>query len=78
MNDGQKQFFQFIMDRTEPGNEEAMKELLENVFQQQEKGTFAQMEMMAMVPKMVAFLREDAREEVMEIVKEYGSKHVNK
>ncbi|WP_099223372.1 hypothetical protein [Listeria costaricensis] len=78
MNDGQKQFFQFIMERTESSNEAAMKELLENAFEQQKNGTFEQKDMMAMVPKMVAFLREDAREEVMAIVKEYGSQHVDK
>lgn len=78
MNEGQQKFQAFILERTEDGRESAMKELLSESFKKQDSGDFDQMYLMAMVPKMVSYVREDKRDEVMEVVQKFGASHVSK
>ncbi|WP_163652247.1 hypothetical protein [Listeria sp. PSOL-1] len=76
MNDEQKQFYDYILERTAPTNESDMRKLLETTFKNQNNGVFSKKEMMALVPKMVSYLKENTRDEVMKSVKEYGEQHV--
>ncbi len=78
MNEGQQKFLDFILERTETGKESEMKELLTESFDKQNSGNFDQKYLMAMVPKMIAYVRLEKRDEVMEVVQKFGASHVSK
>lgn len=76
MNSGQKQFFDFIMERTKEDKKEDMKALLEEGFMRQENGTFTQEYMAEYTPKMLGNLLPKHVEEVKAITEQFGKNKV--
>lgn len=72
MNAGQEQFFNFIVERTQPEKAEEMKLLLEEGFQKQEDGTFTPEYLEGYTPKMLSFLLPQHVEEVRAITEQFG------
>ena len=71
MNDRQKNFFNFIMERVELKNQNKAKELLYESFAKQDEGTFNQEHMMSFVPKITEIIKPEYIDEVKNIM----SKH---
>jgi len=76
MNPGQKQFFEFIMERTQPEKAEDMKALLEEGFAKQNDGTFTPEYLTDYTPKMLSFLLPEHVEEVKNITEQFGKNRV--
>lgn len=74
MNPGQKQFFDYIMDRTLAGKEEAMKSLLAEGFIKQDDSTFTAEYLREFTPRMLALLQEEHVEEVKKLTAQFGSR----
>jgi hypothetical protein len=72
MNAGQRQFFDFIMERTRDDQKNAMKALLEEGFARQDNGTFTSEYMADYTPKMLSFLMPEHVEEVKAITENFG------
>lgn len=74
MNEGQKKFFGFILERVEADKKEDAENLLNESFAKQADGTFDESYMKSFMPRMMALLREDAKEEVMNIMMNFRNK----
>lgn len=72
MNAGQKQFFDFIMERTQPEKTVDMTALLEEGFAKQNDGTFTPEYLAGYTPKMLSFLLPQHIEEVKNITEQFG------
>ena len=72
MNPGQKQFFDYIMERTRPEQTDDMKALLEENFQRQEAGTFTPGYLAESMPKMYAMLKPEHVGEVKAVTEQFG------
>ncbi len=72
MNPGQKQFFDFIVERTQPDKANDMKALLEENFQRQDNGTFTPDYLAASMPKLYAMLKPEHVDEVKAITAQFG------
>ena len=57
MNDGQKRFYDFAVERVQPGKEEEIRAIMNESFKRQDEGTFTKEYMAEIMPKMVALLR---------------------
>lgn len=68
MNDGQKKFYSFIMDRVSDDKKQQAQDLLEESFSKQADGTFNSEYLQAFIPQMMACIQEEAREEVQNIM----------
>lgn len=68
MNNGQERFFSFIMERVELENQDKAKELLNESFTKQEKGTFTQEYMMNFIPRMLQLIKPECIDEVKNIM----------
>jgi hypothetical protein len=74
MNEGQKKFFDFILERVQNGKEEEAKTLLEESFAKQADGTFTAEYSQEIIPKYLAFLKPEYVEEVKNIMVNFGPK----
>ena len=72
MNEGQKQFYNFIIARTQPHKVQDMKSLLEQAFDRQDNGTFSSEYLSDYTPKMLSFLMSEHVEEVKAITENFG------
>jgi hypothetical protein len=72
MNEGQKKFFDFILERTQAGKEEEAKALLEEGFSKQADGTFTPEYMQGIIPKYLATVKPENVEEVKNIMTHFG------
>lgn len=73
MNPGQEKFLNFILDRVEAEKREDAKALLEESFAKQADGTFDQAYMLSFMPRMISLIKDEAKEEVMEIMKNFNN-----
>jgi len=76
MNPGQKKFKAFILERVNEDRVEEAKALLAESFKKQDERSFNQAYLKErFMPKMAGMLRPDAVEEVVEIMKDFGTKY---
>lgn len=68
MNDGQKKFLEFILERVQDEKKEEAQALLSESFSRQAEGTFDQEYLQAFIPRMLSCIREDAVDEVKNIM----------
>lgn len=78
MNEGQNQFFQYIMDCAKEGKEEDVKGLLAESFAKQADGSFSMDYLNLFHEKITTMLKEEKVEEVMNIMNQFGAQHVSK
>jgi hypothetical protein len=78
MNEGQKNFFDFILERIKPGKEEEVKALLEEGFSKQADGTFTPEYMQGIVPKYLEMLKPENVEEVKNVLMNFGPSKAQK
>lgn len=71
MNTNQKQFYDFIIERTQKDKVDAMKSLLEDAFSKQDNGTFTPEYLNEYTPKMLSHLKSEHLEEVKQITKHF-------
>ena len=74
MNEGQKKFFDFILERIQNGKEDEAKALLEEGFSKQADGTFTAEYSREIIPKYLAILKPEYIEEVKNIMENFGPK----
>jgi hypothetical protein len=72
MNEGQKKFFDFILERTQAGKEGEAKALLEEGFSKQADGSFTPEYMQVIIPKYLAMVKPENAEEVKNIMTHFG------
>ncbi len=77
MNQGQEQFFSFILERTQEGKEDAVKALLSESFAQQAAGTFSMDYLKSFEETITTLLKPEAVEEVVAIMRQFGSQHTS-
>ncbi len=77
MNPGQEQFFNFILERTQDGKQDAAKALLSESFAKQAEGTFTMDYLKSFGDTITTLLKPEAVEEVMGIMRQFGSQHTN-
>lgn len=63
MNQGQKKFFDFVMERVKNGKEEQVQAIMSESFRKQDEGTFTKEYMAEIVPGMIVLLRPECVEE---------------
>lgn len=68
MNEGQKKFLSFILERTKEEQKENAENLLNESFSKQADGTFNLEYMHSFIPRMLSCIREDAKDEVLQIM----------
>jgi stalled ribosome rescue protein Dom34 len=74
MNERQKKFFDFILERVQKGKEDEAKVLLEEGFSKQASGTFTAEYSQEIIPKYIAILKPEYVEEVKNIMVNFGPK----
>ena len=72
MNDGQKKFFDFILERVQSGKEDDAKALLAESFGKQEDGTFGPDFVRDFIPRLLATIKQENIEEVKNIMLRFG------
>jgi hypothetical protein len=72
MNDGQKTFFDFILERVQNGKEEEAKALLAESFGKQADGSFGPDYMKDFIPQLLATIKPENVEEVKNIMLRFG------
>lgn len=72
MNAGQKQFYDYIIERTQPEKLSDMKNLLEEGFLKQENGTFTSEYIAEYSSKMLSFLLHEYVDEVRALTDNIG------
>ncbi len=77
MNQGQEQFFNFIIERVIDGKQDEARALLTESFELQAKNEFTPEQLATFVPKMLALLKPECVEEVKSIMQQFGSRHTN-
>ncbi|MDR0411472.1 MAG: hypothetical protein LBH75_05825 [Treponema sp.] len=78
MNEGQKKFFDFILERVQNGKEKEAKALLEEGFEKQSDGTFTPEYMQGIIPKYIAILKPENVEEVKNVMMNFGPPNAQK
>jgi hypothetical protein len=68
MNEGQKKFYDFILEQVQDEKKTKAQVLLEESFAKQADGTFTAEYMQTFILKMLAILKPDRREEVKNIM----------
>ena len=68
MKEGQEQFLTFILDR----KKEKMQALLAEMFERQQTGKLDKMYLMTKAPKLLAYLKPEAIDEVKQVVSEFS------
>lgn len=72
MNQGQKQFYDFIVERVRPDKAEEAKALLEENFKKQAEGRFTKDDIANFAPKITAMLQPEKIEEVHAAMRHFG------
>lgn len=72
MNQGQEQFFNFILERVQEGKQEDARALLAESFGKQAAGTFGPDYLAGFIPRMTAILKPEHVEEVKAIMTQFG------
>ena len=72
MKEGQEQFLTFILDRTKEDKKEKMQALLAEMFERQQTGKLDKMYLMTTAPKLLAYLKPEAIDEVKQVVSEFS------
>ena len=72
MKEGQEQFLTFILDRTKEDKKEKMQALLAEMFERQQTGKLDKMHLMTKAPKLLAYLKPEAIDEVKQVVSEFS------
>lgn len=75
MNDGQKKFLGFILDRVKENKKQEAEALLQESFGKQQDGTFNQEYLMSFIPRMMACIQEDKLEEVKNVMMNFKNQH---
>lgn len=73
MNEGQQNFYSFIMDRVKEGKEDEMKAIMSESFKRQQEGTFTKEYMAETMPKMIALLRPECVEDLKKAAEHMSS-----
>ena len=63
MTDSQQMFYQFALQRVQPGEEDEIKAIMSESFRRQHEGTFTASYMAGIVPKMMSLLRPECADE---------------
>ncbi|MGK0551671.1 hypothetical protein ACSFB8_04890 [Enterococcus faecalis] len=74
MKASQEQFYNFIIERTKPDKEEAMKQLLAELLERQGTNQLDKMYLMGVMPRAISYLKPEAVNEVKNIVSEFTKK----
>jgi hypothetical protein len=74
MNEGQKKFYSFILERVRDGKEDDAKALLEESFGKQASGTQTAEYLQGFMSKMLALLKPDYVEEVKDIMIDFAGR----
>lgn len=74
MNQGQQQFYDFIMERVKEDRTEDAKAMLNEHFQKQEAGSFTHEDIIQFMPKMTEMIQQDHVDEVTGIMTEFAGK----
>lgn len=74
MNPGQKQFYDFFIERTKDDKKEAAKALLEDSFARQAAGTFDKAYFEEVMPKYFEVIKTEAVDEVKEAMGHFASR----
>ena len=72
MKEGQEQFLTFILDRTKEDKKEKMQALLAEMFERQQTGKLDKMYLMTKAPKLLAYLKPEAIDEVKQVASEFS------
>lgn len=78
MNEGQEKFYNFVLARVKEGSKEKAKALLEDNFEKQAKGQFDMSHINKFVKEITDILKPESIEEVMNIIKNFGSQHISR
>jgi hypothetical protein len=63
MNQGQQMFYNFALERVQPGKEAEIQAIMSESFKRQDEGTFTKEYMAEIAPKMIDLLRPECVEE---------------
>lgn len=75
MNQGQEQFFNFIMERVQSEKKEEARDLLNESFSKQINGTFDGEYLKSFIPRMLLILKPESVEEVKNVMTQFGGHH---
>ena len=78
VNEGQKKFFDYIMDKLAEGKTEAGVALLKEGFEKQANGTFSPAYMDTYNQKLLALLKPSAVPEVQAVLNQFGGEHISR
>jgi hypothetical protein len=70
----EKQFYDFIMERTKPDHKEDMKRLVAELLERRSTGKLDKMYLMSVVPRALSYLNPDSVNEVKKVVTDFSSK----
>jgi len=73
MNAGQEDFFNFILERVQDGQQDAVKELLSGNFQKQADGTFTRDDMQHTQTELMKMIKPEAIEELKTAMAHFAS-----
>ena len=74
MNQGQKLFYNFFIERVQDDKKEVAKVLLEDSFKRQAEGTFNLTYFQEIMPKLISIIKPEAVEEVKEAMENFATK----
>ncbi len=72
MNPGQKQFYEYILERAQAGKEEQVREVMEDNFRKQDEGSFGAQDAAASIPRILELLRPEKIEEVKAVMQQFA------
>lgn len=72
MNQGQQQFYGYILERVQEEKVEEAKALLAESFSKQAEGNFTQEDALRFIPKMISLLKPEKVEEVLAVMKQFA------
>lgn len=70
----EKQFYDFIMDRTKADHQEDMKHLLAELMERRSTDKLDKMYLMGVIPRALSYLNPDSVNEVKKVVSEFSAK----
>ncbi|MTD38375.1 hypothetical protein GIX45_07015 [Erwinia sp. CPCC 100877] len=70
----EKQFYDFIMERTKPDHKEDMKRLVAELLERRGTGKLDKMYLMGVVPRALSYLNPDSVNEVKKVVTDFSAK----
>ncbi|MFK4566587.1 hypothetical protein [Enterococcus sp. UD-01] len=70
----EKQFYDFIMERTKPDHKEDMKRLVAELLERRATGKLDKMYLMGVVPRALSYLNPDSVNEVKKVVTDFSAK----